>query len=354
MERPIAFFRIRVFDGAAFHEDWDVVAAGASVLGAGPHGEVAVPADADRVAGAATTLLPGFVDAHVHLGLLDPRRVVRSGVTVARDLGWDPAESFRLAAHLASDPAAGPRLLAAGPMITAPGGYPIRAGWAPPGTGLPVGDPGEAAAAVHGLAARGAAVVKVAQEPRAGPTLPSEVLSTVVREAHAAGLRVTSHIDSLAELEKALAAGVDEAAHGLWSEEEIPESVARRMAAAGMVVVPTLHIHPSRARLSSLRRFLASGGRVVYGTDMGNAGPPPGIDPEELALMEASGMTREAALAAATSGAASHLGLARNGRIGPGATANLVLVEGDPRHDLGTLGRPVLVMHEGMIVQRVR
>ncbi|MGH9269430.1 MAG: amidohydrolase family protein [Acidimicrobiales bacterium] len=187
------------------------------------------------------------------------------------------------------------------------------------------------------------------RDRRSGPTLPPEVLRAVVEEAHAAGLKVTSHLGSLAELQIALDAGVDELAHGLWSDEEIPDALIHRMVAQGMVVVPTLHIHPSPTRLRNLGRFVDARGRVVYGTDMGNLGPPPGVDPEELALMVGAGMTPLRALSAATSDAARHLALPGRGRIVPGALADLLLVEGNPLEDLSTLARPVLVMREGRV-----
>src|SRR2546426_904373 len=70
------------------------------------------------------TLLPGFIDCHVHLGFFQPRAVLRGGVTTVRDLGW-PLD-------VALD--GGPDVLRAVQILTAPGGYPLRAGWAPKGT----------------------------------------------------------------------------------------------------------------------------------------------------------------------------------------------------------------------------
>lgn len=306
---------------------------------------------AQIVEGRGRTLLPGVIDAHVHLGLVRARHVLAGGVTAARDLGWPERKVFPAARHLAGDPAAGPLLLAAGPMLTAPGGYPSRARWGPRGTAREVASPEEAVAAVRRLVTAGAAVIKVAQEPRAGPTLPPAVLAAIVGEAHREGLMVTTHLGSLDQLEVALASGVDELAHGLWSNEEIPGPTIDEMVRAGMVVVPTLHIDPAPARLGNLRRFVEAGGRVVYGTDMGNAGPPEGIDVRELVLMVEAGMTPGAALAAATSGAASHLGLAGRGTVIQGAVADLLLVDGDPLTDLSVLSRPVLVMREGRVVR---
>ncbi len=346
----IAFAGVRVFDGARIREGQTVRVDGERIAHAGPAG-AGLPARASRVVdGKGRSLLPGFIDAHVHLGLHEPRTVLKGGVTTARDLGWPARQIFALRERLATGSQLGPRLMAAGPMITARGGYPLRAGWAPPGTAREVVSPGHAREVVAELAMLGAAVIKVAQEPRQGPVLPLAVLRAVVDEAHRAGLSVTSHVGSLEELDIAIEAGIDELAHGLWDSELIPPSTLQRMVQQGMAIVPTLHIDPSPERLRNLGRFLDSGGQVVYGTDMGNAGPPPGIDPTEIALMVTAGMTVPQALASATSGAADYLGLAGLGRIAVGATADLVLVEGNPAEEPAALARTGMVVRAGRVV----
>jgi imidazolonepropionase-like amidohydrolase len=94
---------------------------------------------------------------------------------------------------------------------------------------------------------------------------------------------------------------------------------------------------------------VALGGRVLYGTDLGNQGPPPAVDLEELRLLVAAGLPPAAALAAATSRAAAHLGLADAGRVAPGARADLLLVAGDPLTDLDALSRVRLVTRDGVV-----
>src|SRR3712207_8677447 len=79
--------------------------------------------------------MPGFVDAHVHIGCADAGEVLRRGVTTVRDLGWPPERIFDVARASASPSFDGPLVLAAGPILTAPGGYPTPAAWAPRGTG---------------------------------------------------------------------------------------------------------------------------------------------------------------------------------------------------------------------------
>jgi imidazolonepropionase-like amidohydrolase len=312
----------------------------------GPAGEVAPPAGAEVVDGAGCTLLPGFVDTHVHLDFYPPAEVLAGGVTTVRDLGWPAGRLAALRERAEAPEAASPRLLAAGQIVTVPGGYPTRATWAPPGTARPVAGAAEASDAVAELAAAGAAVVKVALDDRVGPTLPEPVLAAVVEAASAHGLGVTAHVGTAREVAKALAAGVGELAHWPFDRRTLPDALIARLAAS-VTVVPTLHIQPSRPRRLGVRRFVERGGRVLYGTDLGNQGPPPAVDVQELRLLVAAGLTSAEALVAATSAAAAHLGLTGAGRVEPGARADLLLVAGDPLDDLAALSRVRLVTRDG-------
>lgn len=339
--QPLLLVGLRTFDGN------QLFAEASLAIESGVFVDPEAVSEPRRVTLRGATAVPGVIDAHVHLGFFDPHEVLCGGVTTARDLAWPPHLIHALAAESRER---GPDLLYAGPMITAPGGYPVSAGWAPDGTGLEVSSPDEAAGAVADVVAGGACVVKVALEPRRGPVMDHQVLERLVSAAHDQGLKVTAHLSGVEQLERAIEAGIDELAHCPWTEEPLPAELVQRMVQAGMVLIPTMHIEPSDVRMENLRRFLETGGTAVYGTDMGNQGPPPGIDPEELSLMASAGMTPAAALAAATGDAARHLGLSDRGSLVPGVRADLVVVDGDPLVDQSAWTRVLLVLKGGQVI----
>lgn len=308
------------------------------------------PAPAETVDASGLLLLPGFVDAHVHVGFVAPAEVLRGGVTVVRDLGWPPHEIFPLARASARPGFDGPLVLAAGPIHTAPGGYPTRAAWAPAGTGREMADPSDARAAVREAVAAGATVVKFSLNPPAGPVLDHDTLRALVGAAHDAGLKATGHVHGVPELEKALDCGADELAHMLMSEEEIPGAVLNRMVAAAMTIVPTLSIRGGRDReiaIANLARWRAAGGKVVYGTDLGNEGPRPGIDPSEVRAMASAGYETSEIVRAATVDAADLLHLPSKGALHPDMDADVVAVPAGALDDPGQLCDVQMVWREG-------
>jgi len=288
-------------------------------------------------------LMPGAVDHHVHIRLSDPKAVLHGGVTVARDLAWPADDIFPLADISQATEFDGPVIAAAGPMITAPGGYPTRAPWAPPGTGLEVRGAQEAAAAVERIAAQDPSIIKVAINADAGPTLSDAELVAVCQAAHARGLAVTAHVQGRGQTERAAGGGVDELAHCPWTEslsEDLILGLARRVS-----IVSTLDIHSYGRRtkeldvaVDNLARFAAAGGRVRYGTDLGNGPIPPGIHTGEVVHLAAAGLKTDQVLAALT-----------RGPLRPGAEADLVGLTGDPFEDLGALGEVSLVIRSGRV-----
>jgi imidazolonepropionase-like amidohydrolase len=327
-----------------------VVVTKGTITAVGDAASVSVPPGTETLDLAGLTLLPGFIDTHVHIALAEPHSVVAGGVTCVRDLGWPPDAIFELVRASESPHFDGPTVVAAGAMLTAPRGYPTRAAWAPAGTGIEVKSPSHAGDIVGDMVQRGAAIIKIALNPPVGATFDQATLAAIVDAAHAAGLRVTGHIYGVHELEKALDAGVDELAHMLMGTEAIPQPTIERMVDQHVTVVPTMAIRRGEelyVAVENLRNFVAAGGRVVYGTDLGNEGPRSGIDPGELAHMAAAGMSPRSIIASGTTRAAEWLGLDDTGVLEPGRNADIIAVRGDPLSDSAVLSDPTMVFRKG-------
>lgn len=234
--------------------------------------------------GVAEVTLPGVVDRHVHLGLVDRALLADGPVTEVHDLGWDPRE----VAAWAADPPSGIRVRYAGPFHTAPGGYPTGRSWAPDAAVRHVATPREAAEAVADVVAAGGFAVKVALHAEM-PLLPDDVLRALVDEAHAGGLQALVHAEGSGQAQRAIDAGADTLVHVPWTEPLPSELIVR---AARMTWVSTFAIHDGPGRpaglelaLDNARRFVAAGGRLVYGTDMGNGPTPVGVNEREIELL---------------------------------------------------------------------
>jgi imidazolonepropionase-like amidohydrolase len=290
-------------------------------------------------------LMPAVADRHVHIRLADPAAVLMGGVVAVRDLGSPADEVFALADASELPTYNGPVVRAAGPMLTAPGGYPTKEQWVPAGTGLEIKGADDAAKAVAVLADRGAAAIKVSLNSDAGPTPSDAELAAIVDTAHGRELPVTVHAEGKGQVERALGAGADELAHTPWTERmsgDLVEAVARAMR-----IVSTLDIHSYgqvtaelRVAAENLSRFRASGGTVVYGTDLGNGPIPPGIHVREaLVLNEVVGMAPEEVLTAMVAG-----------KLRAGGPADLIALGRDPLEELSALGDLRLVVRAGRVV----
>ncbi|MBA8950379.1 amidohydrolase family protein [Actinomadura namibiensis] len=337
------------------------------------------------------TLLPGLIDAHVHLcadgtpGPLDRlaghsaerldatieaslRAHLAAGVTTVRDLGDQDGAvlswSSRATAGL-------PTVLGSGAPITTPGGHCRTMGGAARGVA-------ELRAAVRRRAGQGAHVVKImgsggVMTPGTDtmrPQFTDEEMRAAVAEAHAAGLPVTVHAHALAAVRQAVDAGADGIEHCTCltpSGVRVDDDLLGALAGAGVVVCPTLGSDPgftvppeivamaARAGLTQealnevVARLHAGGVRLVAGTDAGIGPPKPhGLLPVALREYAGCGMPATDVLAAATSAAAAACGVAdRKGFVRPGHDADLLAVDGDPATDITALARPLAVYLAG-------
>lgn len=327
----------RLFDGRRLVEGGAVLIGGSKV--------VAVGSDLDaeakrRIDLGDATLLPGFIDLHVH-GAGENGSLI-GGVTTVRDLGI-PIGAMQ-------PPRASPgslRILHAGPLLTAPGGYPIPVFGRP--LGLPFRGADGARKAVELVAENGAVIVKLALEPGFASPLPmpsEQEAAAVVHEAHSRGLEVTAHVTEGRGTRLALDAGVDELAHMPCYDTDA--ELIRELARKDVPIVGTLHVlQGCPDRDSNARRFVEAGGSLLYGSDYGNPTIPPGIDIDELKLMVTAGLTTAEAITAATADAGKLLGLEPLGTLVEGAPADVIGVRGDPLADLDALDDIELVVAGG-------
>ena len=244
-------------------------------------------------------LHPAFADHHVHLGLVDADGLAGSGIGRVVDLGWsDDVVALASSAPVATS--------YAGRFVTAPGGYPSASRWAPPRCSSEVAEPRDAAGAVAHQVALGASVVKVTLNRDAGPVPDGSTLRAVVEVAGEAGLPVVAHCEGPGMVELGLAGGIGAVAHTPWTHRLDDEVVAEAVE-AGQAWISTLDIHgygaPSADQdraVDNLARFRSAGGRVLYGTDLGNGPLPATLNPREIGLLVDAGLSDDDLLTALT------------------------------------------------------
>ncbi len=189
----------------------------------------------------------------------------------------------------------------AGPFLTAAGGYPSGRDWAPAGAVVEIADPRQAALVVDESARLGCDLVKLVLHDGA-PLLSRAVLDAAVAAAHRRGLPVGVHAEGRGQARRAMEAGADLLVHVPWTER-LDDALIEAMAAS-MTWISTLVIHPAPMReqaIDNARRFVAAGGRLVYGTDLGNGPGPCGPRPDEIEALGRAGLAGDALLSALTS-----------------------------------------------------
>lgn len=317
-------------------------------------------------------LLPGLVDAHTHPGAERPgdpldgrllrrhgREHLAAGVTLLRV----PGSADRLPAWFGTEPDQ-PRVVSAGHWLGLPGMF--YEGWA-----RQVGQAELAHAAVEEALASGGwckvyADWVVDEKGLDAPPLSADLLGDLTRRVHAVGGRVAVHAQTAEGARAAVEARVDSLEHGLGLDTALLD----RMAEQKTALVPTFTVWATFeevARVSGSDRFrdwfrsaharlgplvaaaYDAGVTVLAGTDSyGTPELPHGTVAGEVRLLATASMPPEAAVGAASWTARSFLGFPG---LEPGAPADLVAYDRDPRTDLSVLDSPMRVIHRGRVVR---
>jgi imidazolonepropionase-like amidohydrolase len=365
------------------------------IAAVGPGQELEAAGPADHLEFPFGTVIPGLINAHVHLAFdvtTDPRAALEAGdldtvratiagnacaaldggVTTARDLG-DPAGLVAAFGHqVAGGSVAGPRVLSAMSPLTPPGGH----CWFLGGEIDTSGADAERVirAAVDERADAGADVIKImagggSLTPAGAPMWKSQFgerdLAVVVAAAHERGLPVAGHAHGTEAMARCARAGVDTIEHGSWRAPPGPDGevrndlsaeVADLVAGSEATIVPTRargwESWPDEARLDlQLQKYAwdaEHGIPLVAGNDAGVGQGYFDDLVDALTLFEAAGWTRAQALATGTTRAATALRRADEiGRLEVGHSADLVVLDADPLADLRALRTVRLVVVRG-------
>jgi imidazolonepropionase-like amidohydrolase len=396
----------RVLDGtgAPPRDHVDVLVQGGVIAQIGPG--IPAPADARIVELGGRTLLPGLIDAHVHLGSSPPssyaqgvvdelnstladhalegaanaRKTLLAGFTTVRNVGGSLADRA-LRDAIAKGLVPGPRMLVANHSIGITGGHCDHTNAMHPdvmpqaqGHRYGVADgPEEVRKAVRFQIKHGADVIKVcatggvmSQGDAVGsPQLDPEELRAAVETANRAERKVAAHAHGNQGIREAVRAGVHSIEHGSVLDRE----TVRMMVDRGTFLVPTVYVaraveqQADAGKLSaesarkareiapkmraSFKLAYAAGVKIALGSDAGVFAH--GHNGKELTTMVELGMTPMDAIVAGTSRGAELLGLRDVGRVAEGLRADLVVVDGDPLANVGLLEAPAMVMKGGVI-----
>jgi imidazolonepropionase-like amidohydrolase len=336
------------------------------IASVGPRQWVRIPAETQVIDVQGATILPGLINAHVHAAYSEStlKAWAGGGVTTVRDLGSGRrrSELFAFRDEMQDVPACA-RLVAAGPMVTVPGGYPMVP-WG--GSGLTVTSVDDARRQVGTLLDDGADVVKIALESgaifqREIPMLSPAEAAAIVALAHERGTLVSAHVTAARDVEAALEAGVDDLAHMVV--DELPDALIERAVGAGVYWTPTLElwdgvsreqgIDLDRRAIRNLGRYTAAGGNVALGTDYAGyeTAFQLGTPIREIELMLEAGMSPLQILVAATRNAAQVCNFGSEvGTLEAGKRADILVVEGDPLQDVHALTRVAWVLRDGTLI----
>ena len=307
------------------------------------------------------TLLPGLIDAHVHLAIGGPPAQtaladLRAGFTTVVDLGARTLRLLRIRDSINAGMILGPRVLAAGMWVGIKGGVCEFNGLGIEGTADAF------RARVRENIQGGADIIKLCvsgwpNEAYSNPQkyeIPDDVLIAAVDESRKAGKLVIAHDISVAGVQAALRAGVQGFAHTPY----VDSATALQLKVRNAFIIPTLASlvgadtsRPSRDLVKSLALAHRVGVTLVFGTDGGVL--PHGRNAEEFAALAMAGVSPLDAIRSATVNAARAFGLSDSlGVVARGMAADIIAVEGDPLGDIGILKSPRFVMVRGRIVSQ--
>ena len=336
------------------------------------------------------TILPGLVDAHVHLSMMGvsdpwnemqmdsvPRAALKAarnaqvslhaGVTTVRDLGSKEGVVIKVAKAVEEGLIIGSRILPSGRCIVMTGGH----GFA---IGVEVDGEDEARKAARKEMKDGAQVLKVMAtggvltpgvEP-GSPQLTIEEMRAITEEAHKANRKVAAHAHGCQGIKNAILAGVDTIEHCSYLDNEAIDLFQKKGSTMVSTLLATMlliwNLEDAKMpryivekitkhvdhEVASLEFAIRAGIKIAAGTDAGSGVNPHNQLSKQLELLVKHGMTEMEAIQAGTRISAETLGLAETtGSLEIGKVADILIVKGNPLADIRTIGNISAVIKQG-------
>ena len=374
-ENSFAVRDVRLFDGLRTIRHANVVVRDGRIAAVGRR--VRIPRGMTMIDGRGRTLLPGLIDAHVHVFPGAQRDALRFGVTTELDMFSLTADFPRWRAQrTALARTDGADTWSAGIGVSAPGGHPSH--MLPPGRSIPtLARAADTVAFVDARAAEGSDYIKIIWQrsslgdpPAPIPALSQAEVCAAIAAAHRHRLKAIVHISTEADARAAIGCGADGLAHvfgdrrpdaaflreaasshaffettltvlaGL-ADDRFGAALARDPRVAPYLTAgqrqslttpfPTPQLRTFPTALAAARALHRAGVPLLAGTDAPGPGTAHGVSLHgELQLLVRAGFTPAQALSAATALPAERFGLADRGRVARGYRADLLLVDGDP------------------------
>ena len=348
---------------------------------------------ASAIDGSGYTLMPGLIDAHVHIQggfschseaesdeFLRDRMpqifregVLPYGITTIKDLDAPKHFIYKLRDKLKSGEITGPELLLVGPNFTAPGGHPAstlgsNSPWAKAEMAIEVSTPEQVSAGIRELKQAGVDFLKFTYqggeywyfgEKQTIRKIDKALMQQIIREGRENGLPATAHVFYYDDVKELLEAGIYGIEHGILDRDLDPDDpIIALWKQSGAWFVPTVNAmtyekDPSRLThsLHNLKVLYDAGIPIAMGTDNMLENMTGAIEHRELAYYVEAGLTPMQAIILATKNSAEHLGVAdRKGLVREGMDADLILLEKDPGENISNIQFIDKVFLKGRIV----
>jgi imidazolonepropionase-like amidohydrolase len=354
------------------------------IAAVGTKGEVKIPQAAQLIDCSGLTITAGFWNSHVHfmerkwadvasIPAADLNKqlqdmLTRYGFTTAFDLSSPWENTRRLHERIESGEVRGPKIYSTGLGLLPPNpGIPEEAinfmGWMKTPVSE-IADVTQATAASRKLLEAGVDGIKLFVSTPSKAALSQSTIEAAVIEAHALGKPVFVHTNTGADVLTAVRGKVDVIAHTTPHSGPWDETLLAAMKEHHVALIPTLWIWKWYGRhdrqsaqdrivaieVGQLRAWVAAGGTVLFGTDLGAVDPDP---TEEYNLMAQAGMTFRQILASLTTAPAERFGQSKQlGQVATGFLADLVALKNDPSKKIQALSDVRYTVRAGEIIYR--